>query len=70
MNYAEAARLAVRACMAKDSRVVVVGEDVGRGGIFQQYKGLQQEFGAARVVDTPISRRRSSAPASAWRSRA
>ncbi|HEX2334515.1 MAG TPA: transketolase C-terminal domain-containing protein [Burkholderiales bacterium] len=55
MNYAEAARLAVRACMAKDSRVVVVGEDVGRGGIFQQYKGLQQEFGAARVVDTPIS---------------
>jgi pyruvate/2-oxoglutarate/acetoin dehydrogenase E1 component len=32
-----------------------VGEDVGRGGIFQQYKGLQQEFGAARVVDAPIS---------------
>jgi pyruvate/2-oxoglutarate/acetoin dehydrogenase E1 component len=34
---------------------VVVGEDVGRGGIFQQYKGLQQEFGAQRVIDTPIS---------------
>jgi len=33
----------------------VLGEDVGRGGIFQQYKGLQQEFGAARVIDTPIS---------------
>jgi pyruvate dehydrogenase E1 component beta subunit len=41
--------------MKADSNVVVVGEDVGRGGIFQQYKGLQQEFGAARVVDTPIS---------------
>jgi len=33
----------------------VVGEDVGRGGIFQQYKGLQEEFGAVRVIDTPIS---------------
>jgi pyruvate dehydrogenase E1 component beta subunit len=55
MSYAEAARLAVQTSMRNDSRVVVVGEDVGRGGIFQQYKGLQQEFGAARVVDTPIS---------------
>jgi pyruvate dehydrogenase E1 component beta subunit len=55
MSYAEAARLAVQTSMHNDSRVVVVGEDVGRGGIFQQYKGLQQEFGAARVVDTPIS---------------
>ena len=41
--------------MARDPNVVVVGEDVGRGGIFQQYKGLQQEFGAARVIDAPIS---------------
>src|SRR5918999_1698822 len=55
MTYAEAARLAVQAALAKDKDVVVVGEDVGRGGIFQQYKGLQQEFGAARVIDTPIS---------------
>jgi pyruvate dehydrogenase E1 component beta subunit len=55
MSYAEAARLAVQTSMQNDPRVVVVGEDVGRGGIFQQYKGLQQEFGAARVVDTPIS---------------
>ena len=55
MNYAEAGRLAVQEAMKRDPRVVVVGEDVGRGGIFQQYKGLQQEFGAARVIDTPIS---------------
>jgi len=41
--------------MSRDPRVVVVGEDVGRGGIFQQYKGLQEEFGAVRVIDTPIS---------------
>jgi pyruvate dehydrogenase E1 component beta subunit len=45
----------VRQAMAKDAEVVVLGEDVGRGGIFQQYQGLQQEFGAGRVIDTPIS---------------
>jgi acetoin:2,6-dichlorophenolindophenol oxidoreductase subunit beta len=55
MSYAQAACSAVRDAMARDASVVVVGEDVGRGGIFQQYKGLQQEFGAVRVVDTPIS---------------
>ena len=55
MTYSEAAQLALREAMARDSRVVVVGEDVGRGGIFQQYKGLQSEFGPDRVIDTPIS---------------
>jgi acetoin:2,6-dichlorophenolindophenol oxidoreductase subunit beta len=54
-TYADAARLALHASMKADPRVVVLGEDVGRGGVFQQYKGLQQEFGAARVIDTPIS---------------
>jgi acetoin:2,6-dichlorophenolindophenol oxidoreductase subunit beta len=55
MNYAEAGRLAVQEAMKRDPRIVVLGEDVGRGGIFQQYKGLQQEFGPTRVIDTPIS---------------
>jgi pyruvate dehydrogenase E1 component beta subunit len=55
MSYAQASCEAVRAAMRADPRVVVLGEDVGRGGIFQQYKGLQQEFGAQRVIDTPIS---------------
>ena len=55
MTYAEASRLAVQHAMSADRAVVVLGEDVGRGGIFQQYKGLQQEFGAQRVIDTPIS---------------
>jgi pyruvate dehydrogenase E1 component beta subunit len=55
MSYAQAACLAVHDSMRNDPRVVVVGEDVGRGGIFQQYQGLQEEFGDARVIDTPIS---------------
>lgn len=55
MTYAEAAVLAVAREMEADDRVVVLGEDVGRGGIFGQYKGLQARFGTERVIDTPIS---------------
>ncbi|QGW84577.1 alpha-ketoacid dehydrogenase subunit beta [Variovorax paradoxus] len=55
LSYSEAAVLAVQREMEADARVVVLGEDVGRGGIFGQYKGLQQTFGAERVIDTPIS---------------
>jgi pyruvate/2-oxoglutarate/acetoin dehydrogenase E1 component len=55
LSYAQAAVRAVQREMNADPRVVVIGEDVGRGGIFGQYAGLQQQFGAARVIDTPIS---------------
>lgn len=55
MTYAEAAALALSREMEADPNVVVLGEDVGRGGIFGQYKGLQLRFGAQRVIDTPIS---------------
>lgn len=55
MTYAEAAVLAVTHEMEADANVVVIGEDVGRGGIFGQYKGLQARFGGQRVIDTPIS---------------
>ena len=55
MSYAQAACAALARAMRSDPSVVALGEDVGRGGIFQQYKGLQQEFGGARVIDTPIS---------------
>jgi len=55
MSYSQAACAALARAMRSDPRVVALGEDVGRGGIFQQYKGLQQEFGARRVIDTPIS---------------
>jgi acetoin:2,6-dichlorophenolindophenol oxidoreductase subunit beta len=55
LSYAAAACAALGRAMRADARVVALGEDVGRGGIFQQYKGLQQELGAERVIDTPIS---------------
>ena len=55
ISYAQAAVAAVRREMAADPRVVVLGEDVGRGGIFGQYAGLQTQFGPQRVIDTPIS---------------
>jgi pyruvate dehydrogenase E1 component beta subunit len=42
--------------MRTDASVVVIGEDIGAaGGVFLQTKGLFEEFGAARVIDTPIS---------------
>jgi acetoin:2,6-dichlorophenolindophenol oxidoreductase subunit beta len=55
MSYAQAAVQAMRTEMQADARVVVLGEDVGRGGIFGQYAGLQAEFGGQRIIDTPIS---------------
>ncbi len=55
MNYAQAACQALAEAMRADARVVAMGEDVGHGGIFGQYRGLKEEFGAARVIDTPIS---------------
>ncbi len=55
LTYAQAAALAVQHEMELDANVVVLGEDVGRGGIFGQYKGLQQRFGTSRIIDTPIS---------------
>jgi acetoin:2,6-dichlorophenolindophenol oxidoreductase subunit beta len=55
MSYAQAAAAALADARAPDPAVVALGEDVGRGGIFGQYRGLQERFGAARVIDTPIS---------------
>jgi pyruvate/2-oxoglutarate/acetoin dehydrogenase E1 component len=55
MNYSQAAATALAEAMRADRNVVALGEDLGRGGIFAQYRGLQQEFGPDRVIDTPIS---------------
>ncbi len=55
MTYAQAAALALGEAMRADPAVVALGEDLGHGGVFGQYRGLQQEFGADRVIDTPIS---------------
>ena len=55
LSYAQAALLALQQAMQADPNVVALGEDLGRGGVFGQYRGLQQEFGSQRVIDTPIS---------------
>jgi len=56
ITYSQALNEALRVCLAEDERVVLLGEDIGcYGGIFQVTKGLQEEFGPKRVVDTPIS---------------
>lgn len=55
LSYLEAAIRALRDEMRRDPLVWAVGEDIGRGGVFGQYRGLQEEFGPERIVDTPIS---------------
>ena len=56
LNMVEAINLALREEMERDSRVVVLGEDVGKeGGVFRVTDGLQERFGADRVVDTPLA---------------
>lgn len=46
----------LRRAMADDDRVLVMGEDVGKlGGVFRITDGLQAEFGAMRVIDTPLA---------------
>ncbi len=56
ITYAQALNEALREEMRADSRVFVMGEDIGHhGGIFRVTKDLIDEFGADRVRDTPIS---------------
>ena len=56
MNIIEAVRDALRLQMRNDPRVVVLGEDVGKfGGVFRATSGLYDEFGADRVIDTPLA---------------
>ena len=56
MTYREACRQALRDALLADSRTFVMGEDVGKyGGCYAVTKGLLEEFGAARIVDTPLA---------------
>jgi 2-oxoisovalerate dehydrogenase E1 component beta subunit len=56
LNIIQAVNDALRVEMRRDPDVVVIGEDVGRfGGVFRATQGLQQEFGADRVMDTPLA---------------
>ena len=52
----EGVTLALARAMEEDSRVVVLGEDVGvNGGVFRATAGLQTRFGEQRVLDTPLA---------------
>lgn len=55
ITYADAAKRAIAEEMRADPTVWAVGEDLGRGGVFGQYKGLPEEFGPERIADAPIS---------------
>src|SRR5258706_10323445 len=56
MNMVQAINDALRFEMKRDDRVVILGEDVVKvGGVFRVTQGLFDEFGAARVIDTPLS---------------
>jgi pyruvate dehydrogenase E1 component beta subunit len=55
-TYRDALRAGLRAALQRDERVFLMGEDVGRyGGTYAVSKGLLEEFGEARVRDTPLS---------------
>ncbi len=54
-TYLNAGRRAVIEEMQRDRAVWALGEDLGRGGVFGQYRDLQGMFGADRIADTPIS---------------
>lgn len=56
LSYIEAITLAMKEEMERDERVFVLGEDVGfKGGVFKATVGLQEQFGEARVLDTPLA---------------
>jgi pyruvate dehydrogenase E1 component beta subunit len=56
MTYRDALNLALREEMSRDDRVFLMGEEVGvYQGAYKVSKGLLQEFGEMRVVDTPIT---------------
>ena len=56
ITMSAALNAALRHALAQESRVLVYGQDVGAlGGVFRVTDGLQDEFGEARVFDTPIA---------------
>ena len=55
-TYRDAVREAIREAMRSDSRVFLMGEDVGHyGGCFAVSRGLLEEFGPERIRDTPLA---------------
>ena len=41
--------------LRRDERILVMGEDVGEGGVFRATEGFLDEFGENRVIDTPLA---------------
>ncbi len=56
MTIAKAITSGLRAVLADDPKTLIMGEDIGKlGGVYRVTEGLQAEFGADRVVDTPLA---------------
>ncbi len=56
LNMVQAINMALKQEMAKDNRVIVLGEDVAQdGGVFRLTDGLLDEYGKDRVIDTPLA---------------
>jgi 2-oxoisovalerate dehydrogenase E1 component beta subunit len=56
MPMSRALNAGMRAALAADDHVLLMGEDIGRlGGVFRVTEGLQAEFGERRVIDTPLA---------------
>ncbi len=56
MNLLEAIKQAIDEEMARDERVIIMGEDIGkRGGVFRVTEGLIEKYGQERVIDTPLA---------------
>ncbi len=56
MPFSRALNAGLRAAMAADDHVLLMGEDIGRlGGVFRITEGLQTEFGERRVIDSPLA---------------
>ncbi|MCC3277048.1 MULTISPECIES: alpha-ketoacid dehydrogenase subunit beta [unclassified Arthrobacter] len=56
MTFGKAITAGLRRAMENDPKVLIMGEDVGKlGGVFRITDGLQKDFGADRVVDTPLA---------------
>jgi acetoin:2,6-dichlorophenolindophenol oxidoreductase subunit beta len=55
LSYREAVTAALSAEMDADQNVVLLGEDLALGGVFNTTPGLAERFGKERVIDTPIS---------------
>jgi pyruvate/2-oxoglutarate/acetoin dehydrogenase E1 component len=55
MTYAMALNAAIRQEMRRDESVLMLGEDIALGGMYTVSKGLRDEFGPDRIIDTPIA---------------